>query len=111
MNAAWLSELFERLNWSAVLWDGLWAGLVALTLGLSFLLWTRWGEYHLTGKCVILSVLAHLLLGLFFATAEVVDNVRVTLKPDAPPEITIERVQVVDSADDLVIESPVDGQS
>src|SRR5262245_31143762 len=105
-----LGGWMEQLNWSSVLWGGLWAGLAAFTLGLSFLLWTRWGNYHLTGKCVIFSLLAHTMIGLFFATAEVVEDVVVALNPvtESPP-ITIDRVRLINSTDDD--DAAIDGRS
>ena len=94
----WLTDLVN-LNWSPILWGGLWAGLVALILGLSFLLWTRWGYYHLIGKCVLFSVLAHLVLGLFFATAEVVEAVGPLLPAGLSSPITIEVVRISADSD------------
>jgi hypothetical protein len=106
------ASLFQFLDWSSLVWGSLWGGLVALTLGLSFMLWTRWGEYHLTAKCVIFSVLAHTMLGLLFATAEVVEDVVVALNQEEQHEpITIEHVKVAKQIEDVRAESNVDGRS
>jgi hypothetical protein len=111
MIIATLGGLMERLDWSTILWGGLWTGLVAFTLGLSFLLWTRWGYYHLTGKCVLFSLLAHMLIGVFFSTAEVVEDVVVAMNsPANDPPITIERVRVIKSDDDSKSNSNIDGR-
>ncbi len=112
MILASLSGLIEQLNWLTVLSAGVWAGLVAFTLGLSFLLWTRWGYYHLMGKCVLFSLLAHVVFGLFLATAEVVEDVVVALNAAAKESpITIERVQLINSPEVASDESKLDGRS
>jgi hypothetical protein len=100
-----------RLDWLGMMWGGLWAGLVAFSIGLSFLLWTRWGDYHLTGKCVLFSLLAHTTLGLFFATAEVVEDVVVALNhPVDNTPLSLDRVKLVSEADDNA-NSSVDGRT
>jgi hypothetical protein len=104
-------DFLTQLNWRPLLLGGLWTGLVAFTLGLSFLLWTRWGYYHLTAKCVLFSVLAHVLLGLFFATGAVIDNVANAMNPpEVQAPITIERVEIVRD-DDAMGDSAIDGAS
>jgi hypothetical protein len=106
-----IADLVARFDWPGIMWGGLWASLVAFSLGLSFLLWTRWGDYHLTGKCVMFSLLAHTILGLLFATAEVVDDVVVALNaPSDNTPLTIDRVKVVTAADDAV-DSTIDGRA
>ena len=42
---------------------GLWLGLAVLTLALLILTRTRWGQAKPLGKCVALSIFAHVLLG------------------------------------------------
>ena len=39
----------------------LWLGLAAFTVALVVLIWTRWGQYRPLRKCLVLSLLAHLL--------------------------------------------------
>jgi len=51
----------------------LWLGLAAFTLGLLILRYTRWGQSHQLEKCMVLSVLAHLLLLGYFATMRMVN--------------------------------------
>jgi hypothetical protein len=103
MNLQWLSELLLRVDWLVI---GLWSGLVVLSIELSFLLWTRWGKYHLISKCVLFSVLAHLLSGLFFATAEVVGTVSTALSPTDAPE----RIEVVITDEDPLLDFTASGR-
>jgi hypothetical protein len=46
----------------------LWLGLLAFTLGLLVLRYTRWGQSHQLEKCMAMSVLAHILLLSYAAT-------------------------------------------
>ncbi|REK18699.1 MAG: hypothetical protein DWQ37_03965 [Planctomycetota bacterium] len=61
----------------AVVWDAqlirwvVWVGLVLLTLALLLLIRTRWGQQPL-GKCVALSLLAHVLLAIYMTTVTIV---------------------------------------
>ncbi len=62
----------------AVFWDAqltrwiVWVGLVVLTIALLLLIRTRWGQSQPLGKCVVLSLLAHLLLGIYTTTVNIV---------------------------------------
>jgi len=62
----------------AVFWDAqivrwvVWVGLVVLTVALLVLVRTRWGQSQPLGKCVVLSLLAHLLLGIYTTTVHIV---------------------------------------
>jgi len=49
-----------------------WSGLVALTLALLVLMRTRWGQSHPLRKCIVLSLVAHLLLGIYTTTVDIV---------------------------------------
>ncbi|HEY1784931.1 MAG TPA: hypothetical protein VGG30_05250, partial [Pirellulales bacterium] len=49
-----------------------WSGLVALTLALLVLMRTRWGQSHPLRKCIVLSLVAHLLLGIYTTTVNIV---------------------------------------
>src|SRR5580698_10853734 len=49
-----------------------WSGLVALTLALAVLMRTRWGQSHPLRKCIVLSLIAHLLLGIYTTTVNIV---------------------------------------
>lgn len=62
----------------AVFWDAqfirwvVWVGLVVLTVALLLLMRTRWGQSQPLSKCVVLSLLAHLLLGIYMTTVTIV---------------------------------------
>ncbi len=49
-----------------------WVGLVVLTITLLVLIRTRWGQSQPLGKCVVLSLVAHLLLGIYTTTVNIV---------------------------------------
>ncbi len=51
----------------------LWLGLAAFTLGLLVLRYTRWGQSHQLEKCMVLSVLAHVLILGYVATMHIVN--------------------------------------
>ena len=53
-----------------------WSGLVALTLALLVLMRTRWGQSHPLRKCIVLSLIAHLLLGIYTTTVNIVTGGR-----------------------------------
>ena len=55
-----------------------WSGLVALTLALLVLMRTRWGQSHPLRKCIVLSLVAHLLLGIYTTTVNIVTGGRGT---------------------------------
>jgi hypothetical protein len=69
-----------------------WAGLVVLTLLLLALMSTRWGQSQPLGKCAFLSLLAHLLLGIYSTT---VPMVHASLGYDASQELAISSVEQV----------------
>jgi hypothetical protein len=64
----------------AALWDAqfvrwvVWVGLVVLTVALLVLIRTRWGQQQALGKCVVLSLLAHLLLAIYMTTVNIVTS-------------------------------------
>jgi hypothetical protein len=49
-----------------------WVGLVVLTIALLVLIRTRWGHSQPLGKCIVLSLVAHLLLGIYTTTVNIV---------------------------------------
>jgi len=70
-----------------------WGGLGVLTLALLVLIGTRWGQKPL-GKCIALSLLAHVLLAIYISTVNIVsgppegrksDGVQVTLEDGTLP--------------------------
>ena len=64
----------------------LWAGLAVFTLAVVGLLWTRWGQYHSLSKCLILSMLAHVLMAGYAANSQLLDT---PLRPPAEPLMRI----------------------
>ena len=50
----------------------LWVGLGLLTLTLAALMVTRWGQTQSIAKCAVLSVWAHVLLGVYATTVDIV---------------------------------------
>ena len=69
-----------NLGLLAVFWStqlarwGVWVGLVVLTVSLLLLMRTRWGQSQPLGKCVVLSLLAHLLLAIYLTTFHIVTH-------------------------------------
>ena len=55
----WIQAIFVARTLGVILW----IGLAVLTITLVFLMRSRWGQVKPLWKCVILSVLAHVLLG------------------------------------------------
>ncbi len=73
---AWFGELLQSLHRASWAWIGLWIGLAALSVAILVLLRTQWGNSQPLKKCVVLSLLAHLLLGIYATTIEIVGNSR-----------------------------------
>ena len=70
-----------------------WSGLALLTIGLLILMRTRWGRSRPLRKCVVLSLLAHLLLVGYAATVKIVtagrgrsEDTKVLIADDRPLE-------------------------
>ena len=72
MGALHLSRLWSMVSGMELLMGLLWLGLAAFTLSLVVLIWTRWGQYRPLRKCLVLSLLAHLLLAGYAATVQIV---------------------------------------
>lgn len=70
--------LAANANLLALAWDAqtvrwiVWGGLLTLTGALLLLIRTRWGQSQPLGKCVVLSLLAHTLLGIYMTTVNIV---------------------------------------
>ena len=62
MGTVRLDRLLHLLTGRELVEGLLMAGLVVFTIALLTLIWTRWGEFHPLFKCVVLSLLAHVLL-------------------------------------------------
>ena len=72
MSALRLDRLLEALTSMELVMGMLWLGLAMFTIGLTVLLYTRWGQYKPLRKCMAMSLLAHLLLAGYAATVEIV---------------------------------------
>ncbi|MBX9791512.1 MAG: squalene--hopene cyclase [Pirellulales bacterium] len=103
-----------------LLWWGLWCGLVVLTLALAVMMRTRWGQSQSLGKCLGLSLLAHLLMAGYATTVHIVHT---TFKGPTEAvmrlgDVATDLVQVNDpeseqsadeaaTADDAAVEQPM----
>ncbi len=89
----------------ALWWDAqlarwaVWGGLVLLTVALLLLIRTRWGQQPL-GKCVVLSLLAHLLLAIYMTTVNIV-----TAPVDSPNTGGVHVALVAGSSDEPLDEA------
>jgi len=66
-----LDRLWDFFIGMGLLVGLLWVGLVLLTIALLILMQTRWGRSRPLRKCVVLSLLAHLLLAGYATTVEI----------------------------------------
>ncbi len=69
-----------------------WLLLLVIVVGLSLLLWTRWGQYRPFAKCLGLSIVLHAALLLFGSTVELAHRLK---QPEEHPEevVWLERVE------------------
>ena len=67
-----LDRLLEFLAGIEPMIAMLWLGLAIFTVGLAILMYTRWGQYRPLRKCMALSLFAHLLMGGYATTVEIV---------------------------------------
>ena len=65
-----------------------WAGLIVLTVWLLVMLRTSWGQSEPLQKCILLSLLAHLLLGIYATTVPVVDSHGGTPRTEEPIKVS-----------------------
>lgn len=86
----------------ATLWDAqfvrwvVWVGLVVLTVALLVLIRTRWGQQKPLGKCIVLSLVAHLLLAIYMTTVNIV-----TATIDSPDAEGVQVAIVAGPSDDM----------
>ena len=73
MNSLRFHRVFEFFAGVDLAMGILWLGLAAFTLGLLVLRYTRWGQSHQLEKCMLLSVLAHVLILGYVATMRIVN--------------------------------------
>jgi len=67
-----LDRILEFLTSMELVVGLLWAGLAALTVTMLVLMRTRWGQQQPLRKCVVLSLLAHVLLAGYATTVQIV---------------------------------------
>ncbi len=84
-------------------WGVLWAGLMALTIALLVLMRTRWGQTQPLRKCVILSLLAHLLLAVYASSVQLVTAA--SGAADAP-EVTVRVAEIEPLAESEEADEP-----
>ena len=65
-----MTRLWTFLTGVPLLMVLLWLGLAAFSVTLVVLIWTRWGQYRPLRKCLLLSLLAHLLLAGYATTVQ-----------------------------------------
>ncbi len=76
-----LDRLLDFLTSIELLVGLLWAGLAALTVALLILMQTRWGQSRPLRKCLVLSLLAHLLLAGYATTVQIVGSPPLAAEP------------------------------
>ena len=70
-----LNQIADYLTSMDLAESVLWLGLAGFAAAFVILLRTRWGESHPLGKCMLLSVLAHVLLAGYASTLQIVTSV------------------------------------
>ena len=75
MDGSRLARLGSLLAGTDLVMGLLWLGLAAFSIALVVLIWTRWGQYRPLRKCLLLSLLAHVLLAGYATTIELVATV------------------------------------
>jgi hypothetical protein len=71
MDAFTQPELFATLSAIVARWV-VWGGMVAATVALLVLMRTQWGSSQPLRKCIVLSLLVHLLFGIYTTTVSIV---------------------------------------
>jgi len=93
MSAFRLDRIVELLTSTELIIGLLWAGLAVFTITLIVLMLTRWGQSRALFKCLVLSLLAHLLLAGYATTVRIVANAA----PEQEPGLAVGFVEVGDS--------------
>ncbi|HOM17162.1 MAG TPA: hypothetical protein PLQ00_07520, partial [Thermoguttaceae bacterium] len=71
MWAVRIGKLVEYVTGRGLVFGLLWAGLACLTVGLTALVLTRWGQSRPLRKCLALSIFAHLLFAIYSTTVQI----------------------------------------
>ncbi|MEE8452424.1 MAG: hypothetical protein V3R99_10935 [Thermoguttaceae bacterium] len=90
MGAFRLDQILDSITGAGALVTLLWLGLAILTVMMLVLMQTRWGQARPLRKCIILSLLAHLLLVGYATTVQIVSA-------EVPPEEEVMRVTFVEN--------------
>jgi hypothetical protein len=84
-------RLFGLFSGRDLIWTLIWLGASAILVGLAALSWSRWGQQNPLRKCIVLSVVAHLLFAVYATTVHVAvqsdlpgagDNIEISLVED-----------------------------
>jgi len=102
MGAFRLDRLLDFLTSTQFVVGLLWAGLAVFSVTLLVLMQTRWGQSRPLRKCLVLSVLAHLLLAGYATTVQIVSATPVLEEP----VIRVSFVEMLDEPTPDVEESP-----
>ncbi len=97
------SRLVESLIRLPTAWLILWLGLVGLSIALLVLTRTRWGQSQPLRKCVVLSLLAHVLFACFATTVKLVSDTS-TARNARPMAVQL----AMDEEADSLAEQPVE---
>lgn len=74
MRAFRLDQILDSITGAGALVALLWTGLAILTVTMLLLMQTRWGQARPLRKCIVLSLLAHLLLVGYATTVQIVSS-------------------------------------
>jgi len=85
-----LDQILDSITSAGALVTLLWLGLAILTVTMLVLMQTRWGQARPLRKCIVLSLLAHLLLAGYATTVQIVSA-------EVPPKEEVMRVTFVDN--------------
>lgn len=96
MSVLRLDRLLETFQSTEFILGLLWAGLAAISVTLLVMMRTRWGQYQPVRKCLILSLLAHMLLAGYSTTVQVMaparpledEPIRIAINEERPDKDT-----------------------
>lgn len=85
----WITDWIQSVFAARTLGVMLWVGLAVLTITLLVLMRSRWGQVKPLWKCVILSVLAHVLLGGYAYGTKLIFHVQKRAEADQPVNVVV----------------------
>ena len=95
-----MSQFIHTIFDARTLWIGLWSGLVVLTIALLLVTRTRWGQARPISKCVVLSVLAHMLM-IGYAYKTHLFSIEPHVASERPIQVTVHMGDETPQHDDL----------